>query len=184
MYFKQSKSSLTRRLPGLFCTLRLPGGGGGWTPLEIARMLPDFYHLWLIRSGSTSSTGGTKKNFGFWPILTAMTSFSVWWRHMTRKEEIRNIAIKTLFINVQKAATYQNVRIDSVYLLHTQILRYDVILTSLWRHFRVWYKWHHCDVIFGQKNLKKIMEIAEPKSFISYVSLFLLSLLEKKLQRF
>jgi len=101
-----------------------------------------------------------------------MTSFSVWWRHMTRKEEIRNIAIKTLFINVQKAATYQNVRIDSVYLLHTQILRYDIILTSLWRHFRVWYKWRHCDVIFGQKNLEKIMEIAELKSFISYAGFF------------
>ena len=103
---------------------------------------------------------------------------------MTRKEEKRNFAIKTLFIIVQEADTYQNDRIDSVYLLHMQILRYDVILTSLWRHFRVWYKWRHCDVIFGKKNLKKIMEIAELKSFISYAVFFLLSLLEKKLQRF
>ena len=62
---------------------------------------------------------------------------------------------------------------------------------EIWRHFDVimtsfsgLYKWRHCDVIFGQKNLKKIMEIAEIKSFISYVGFFLLSLLEKKLQRF
>ena len=59
------EAGLTRRLPGLF----LPSvyqGGGRLDPLpKIARMLPDFYHLWLIRSGSTSSRGGTKKNFGF-----------------------------------------------------------------------------------------------------------------------
>ena len=137
MHVNSARSTINPAFTRTFLHPPFTRGGRLDPPPRIARMLPDFYHLWLIRSGSTSSTGGTKKNFGFWPILTAMTSFSVWWRHMTRKEEIRNIAIKTLFIIVREADTYQNDRIDSVYLLYMQILRYDVILTSLWRHFRV-----------------------------------------------
>ena len=92
------------------------------------------------------------------------------------------MAIESLIIVAQESYTYQNDRIDVLYLTNMQIMTYDVILTSLWRHFRVWYTWRHCDVIFGQTNLKKIMEIAELKSFISYAGFFLLSLLEKKLQ--
>ena len=50
---------------------------------------------------------------------------------MTRKEEKRKITIKQLLFIVQEAATYQNDRIDSIYLLNMQMLMYDVILTSL-----------------------------------------------------
>ena len=41
--------------------------------LEIAQMLPDFHHPWLILSGSVFSRGGTNICFGFWSILTVMT---------------------------------------------------------------------------------------------------------------
>ena len=54
---------------------------------------------------------------------------------MTRKEEKRKIAIKTLFIIVQEADTYQNDRIDSIYLLHIHIVKNDVILMSFRRQF-------------------------------------------------
>ena len=64
--------------PGVYQDFFVPsvsqGGVAATPPLEIARMLTDFYHLWLIRSGSMSSRGGTKKNFGFWSFLTVMTS--------------------------------------------------------------------------------------------------------------
>ena len=50
---------------------------------------------------------------------------------MTRKEEKRKITIKHLLFIVQEAATYQNDRIDSIYLLNMQMLMYDVILMSL-----------------------------------------------------
>ena len=61
-------------------------------------------------------------------------------------------------------------------------------MTSFWRHYDVISGFGTNDVtvtsFLVKKKLKKIMEIAELKSFISYAGFFLLSLLEKKLQRF
>ena len=95
------------------------------------------------------------------------------------------MAIESLIIVVQESYTYQNDRIDVLYLTNMQIMTYDVILTSLWRHFRVWdHKWRHCDVIFCRKNLKKFMEIAEIKSFRKCANGFPVALLEKKLFQF
>ena len=95
------------------------------------------------------------------------------------------MAIESLIIVAQESSTYQNDRIDVLYLTNMQIMTYDVILTSLWRHFRVWdHKWRHCDVIFCRKNLKKFMEIAEIKSFRKCANGFPVALLEKKLFQF
>ena len=92
------------------------------------------------------------------------------------------MAIESLIIVAQESYTYQNDRIDVLYLTNMQIMTYDVILTSLWRHFRVWdHKWRHCDVLFCRKNLKKIMEIAEIKSFRIGANGFPVALLGKKL---
>ena len=160
-------------------------GGAAPPPYEIARMLLDFHHYWLIQSGLAFFTGGTKKILDFdhfWPLWRHIVN---WWRHRTFIERKQRTAIESLIIVAQESSTYQNDRIDVRSLTNMQIMAYGVIFTSLWRHFRVWdHKWRHCDVIFCRKNLKKFMEIAEIKSFISYAGFFLLSLLEKKLQRF
>ena len=83
------------------------------------------------------------------------------------------MAIESLIIVAQESSTYQNDRIDVLYLTNMQIMTYDVILTSLLRLFRVWdHKWRHCE---------KFMEIAEIKSFQKCANGFPVALLEKKL---
>ena len=47
------------------------------------------------------------------------------------------MAIESLIIVAQESSTYQNDRIDVLYLTNMQIMTYDVILTSLWRHYDV-----------------------------------------------